>query len=201
LSVMPNIVLPLDWVKTLFSENGANFYADSASFFVKDPMQLNKFKASMQKFVLFPVNPQADEKAYGYALAVNDETFIRAAKSINDNLRLLRLFMPLLIIVTLLVGFVISYVMMQSRRSEFAVMRMLGMKMVSCLVIYLIENASISMVGALIGSVASILLTGASASAGFLAAAIFWAAYMLGVMASVLSLRRVSVITMLTKTD
>jgi cell division protein FtsX len=199
-TVIPDIIVPFEWVKTVFTEREVDFYADSTSFIVKDPVLLNEFKAKMKELNLLQVNPQVADMVSGDTLVINDETYIRSARSLQDNLRLLILCSPLLIAVTLFIGFVISNIMIQSRRSEFAVMRSLGVKKVSCLTVYLIESVIVAIIGAFIGAF-TLMLTGVPVITGLITLAVFLAAYMLGVLTAVQLLGRVSVITMLTKTD
>jgi hypothetical protein len=199
-TVIPDVIAPIKWVKAVFHENEVDFYADSASFSVKDPMALNEFKAAMKGMGLLPVNPQTADMASGDALVINDETFIRSAEGLQNNLRLLNLFSPLLMAVVLLIGFVVSHITIQNRQSEFAAMRSLGVKKTFCHAVYLIESIILTLIGGFIGA-STMLLAGVSVTAGLIAAMIFLLTYMLGVLTAVQLLGRVSVITMLTKPD
>lgn len=201
MTITPDIIVPIGWLKSVYNDNGVDFYADSVSFSVKDPMELNKFKAAMKELKLLPVNPQAAVTVAGSALVVNDETFIRSATSLKNNLLTLSLFLPLLITAVLASGYVVSNLMFQSRSVEYAVMRSLGMGKAACLAVFLFESAILALSGGLIGALMAALLAGANIVVIAVSVASFFAAYMLGVLTAVYALGRVGVINALTKAD
>ena len=95
---MPAIICWAGWVEELLSAYGLPFYADSASFFVRDPIRLNDFKAEMGKLGFVSVDPQAKPNLSGIGLSVNDKTFISSAGSLQKNLSLMRTFLPFILI-------------------------------------------------------------------------------------------------------
>lgn len=201
IAYIPDIIAPIGWVKSVYAENGAPFNADSASFSVKDPMNLNGFKAAMKELNLLPVNSRAANTAAGIALVVNDETFIQSVTSLKNNLLTLRLFFPVLISAILAAGYVVSNLVFQSRRGEYAIMRSLGMGKAACLAVFMGESAVLALAGGLIGGLTAVLFTGVSLTAFSVSAVFFFIAYMLGVFTAAYALGRVSVIDALTKID
>ena len=152
LTMLPNIIFPIGWAKKVFEECGSPFYLDSASFYVKDPLRLNEVKTFMKELHLLPVNPQASDSVSGSALMIHDETVIRSATSIQNNLTLLWLFSPALMAAALLASTVMSHLMMHGRRGEFAVMRSLGMTKQACLEVYLMEYGLLALPGGIAGA-------------------------------------------------
>ena len=89
--VPPEAILPLDCVRDAYHSQGIDFYADSGSFVVKDPFQLNALKEEMYHDAAFlPVITRAEYRYDGNALTIMDETFIRSAEALQGNLALLR---------------------------------------------------------------------------------------------------------------
>lgn len=200
-AVLPDIICPIGWVKSVFMECGADIWVNSASFTVSDPLNLDRFKDDMKKLGLKPVDPQAVGGVDGTALVVDDETFIRTATSLRNNLFLLRAFAPVLIAVVLLAGYVVSHLMTQNRRGEFAVMRSLGAGKLACYATLLIETAALAFAGSLVGTSSALLLTGVDPVAALAVAAVFFAVYLLGATIAVRMLGRLSVINILSKAE
>jgi hypothetical protein len=178
LTTTPDIIFPIDWAKKVFEECGTPFYVDSASFYVKDPLDLNNTKAFMKKIHLLPVNPLASDSVGGSSLVINDETFVRSATGIANNLTLLWIFSPFLIIAVLLASTVISHLVMQSRRGEFAIMRSLGLNKQDCLKVYLYENGLLAIPGGVAGALGVLAAASVPVSVAAAAVAVFAVAYM-----------------------
>ena len=199
---MPVMFCAAGWVEVLLDTYGLTFYADSVGFIVQDPHQLNEFKAKMKDLGLMSINPQADySSVVGTGLSVNDETFIQSATSLQKNLTLMRTFLPLVLLLIILIGYIASYLMMISRRPEIAQMRSLGVGHKMCAALLSTENAALALLGCLIGVMAASLLTGDRIWEGLIIAAAFFLSYMCGVVVAVLALGRFSVMKVLIKTE
>lgn len=123
----PEIILPFDCVREAYHSQGLDFYADSGSFVVKDPFQLNALKEQMYEEVKFlPVITRAEFRYDGNALTIMDEAFIRSAETLSKNLALLQGMLPFLVAIVVFIGYLCSYLSLQSRREEYALLRSLG---------------------------------------------------------------------------
>ncbi|MDE7357971.1 MAG: hypothetical protein K2N39_00825, partial [Lachnospiraceae bacterium] len=123
----PELVLPLDCVREAYHSQGIEFFADSGSFEVKDPFQLNALKAQMHDEVKFlPVITRAEYRYDGNALTVMDEAFIRSAETLTKNRSLLRGMLPFVVAIIVFIGYLCSYLSLQGRQEEYALMRSLG---------------------------------------------------------------------------
>ncbi|WMJ89121.1 FtsX-like permease family protein [Anaerocolumna sp. MB42-C2] len=193
----PQIVFPSKWVRNLYKQAGVMFFADSVRFRVADPLSLNEFKGEMKKLHLMPVISQAQHSHRGIALTVNDETFVRAASRLVDNITLMRVFTPFIFVTVGLVGFVMSYLMLQSRKSEIAIMLSLGMSRKNCFTLLFLENAAQNLMGSVIGVLSAALLTEVSVLLTLVVTGIFFACYMAGTMAAMILIGRFSVMTVL----
>lgn len=176
-----DILCPSGWAKEKHTEAGVNFYMDSAVFTVRDSMNLNAFKAAMKKCYLMPVDRLAEAKVYGDALSVQDETFIKTAARLKSDIAVLYAFAPIVFIVIALVGYALSYLLMQARRAEVVLMRSLGTSRGKCVAIMFFEYASLGLLGALLGMGSSMILTGFSGAAPLFAILSFFASFVIGI--------------------
>jgi ABC-type antimicrobial peptide transport system permease subunit len=200
--MMPNLICSVGWAEELLRAYDMDIYADSANFVVSEPLKLNEFKRAMDDLGFQSVNAQADSYSLGgIGLLVNDETFVRSAGSLQKNLTIMRVFMPFIILLIVLVGYIASYLVMQSRRMEVAVMRSLGVDQKNCILVLSAENAVLILLGCLIGVVAAVRMTGIGIWEMLMVTIVFFASYMGGVVAALLKLCRFSVMEVLTRSE
>jgi len=200
--ISPDVVLPIDWVRSAYDQIDASFYPTNASFAVADPLRLDEFKAEMQSFDLMETLPTANFSHNGSALIVGDKIFIEAASHLRENLRLLGFFLPFILAIVVFVGYLTSYLLMQNRRREFAVMRSLGTGQKTCFYTFMCETSVLSLSGGLLGSfVAVLIIQSAVIGVLFLSAGMFFVCYILGTAAALYGLGRFSVIDVLCQAD
>jgi hypothetical protein len=195
------VVFPVGWLRTIYAQQEVLFFADSAHFQVAQPLELNRFKAEMDKIGLLPVISQANATQRGTSLTVNDETFIKAATRVKENISLQQMLMPFVVLIVGLLGFVVSYLLLQSRRPEVAIMRSLGVSQKSCFVMLLFESAILELSGSLVGVVAASLLVDVDIVLGLAVVVPFFAVYMAGTAVALILLGRFSVMQVLTALD
>ena len=195
------VVFPIAWLRSQFSQQQVMFFADSARFRVSQPLELNRFKEEMDKLGLMPVVSQANSTQRGTSLTVNDETFIKAATRLKENITLQRMIMPFVILIVGLLGFVVSYLLLQSRRPEIAIMRSLGVSQRSCFVMLLFESAILELSGSLAGVAAASILVDVDIVLGLAVVIPFFAVYMAGTAVALILLGRFSVMQVLTALD
>lgn len=195
------VVFPVGWLRALYAQQQVMFFADSAHFLVARPLELNQFKAEMDKVGFMPVISQANSTQRGTSLTVNDETFIKAATRLKENISLQRLIMPFVILIVGLLGFVVSYLLLQSRRPEIAIMRSLGVSQKSCFIMLLFESAVLELCGSLAGVAAASLLVDVDIALGLAVVIPFFAVYMAGTAVALILLGRFSVMQVLTALD
>lgn len=195
------VLFPVKWLEKLHTQIGAPFFADSARFRVADPLQLNNFKAEMKKLGLLSVISEANYSQRGFALTVYDETFIKTATRLNENISLMKMLMPLVVGIIGLLGFVVSNLLLQSRRPEFAIMRSLGVSQKSCFFILFVENAILELAGSLAGVFVASFFIEANASIVCAVVLPFFVCYMTGTSVALILLGRFSVMQVLTALD
>lgn len=198
-SLVPQVILPVNWTQETFAGAGVEFYADSAAFTVSDALKLNAFKAQMQEFGLKSVQATAPLSHNGDALVVDDGNFVKAADHLKENLSLLTVFLYFILIIVAFTGYITSYLLMQSRRPEFAIMRSLGTSKKACFGTLFTESVTLQMIGGLLGFLVAMLMRTVSVDAIPVIIAVLF--FMVGTVAALLLLSRFSVMAILSRND
>lgn len=195
--VYPELILPIQAVENSYQKAGIPFLADSFSFRVKNPLELNDFKDEMHRLELLPVSAGSELHYEGNALVVEDETFIKTAERIEENLTLLRGFFPLIAVITAGVGYLTAHLFVQNRRQEYALLRSVGLgKGKSCLVFFL-EYFLLALCGCGLGSLCGWSGTAGGGRQSLMVAAIFLGCCLPGIAAALVSMGRGSVMQIL----
>ncbi len=152
-AMQTDIVIPGRTSQNLFAQFGLKFFADTVTFHVKDPMDLNGFKEEMQEIGLKEIIPEADTSYTGYALVVRDADFIASATHLRHSIELLQAFLPVVCILVLMIGYVVSFLAGNSRREEFSLMRLQGVKKFPAAFLFLTEQLILVLTGNVVGDV------------------------------------------------
>lgn len=193
----PQMLFPLESVRRIFREKGVAFTADSASFRVKDPFRLNACKEYMHELGFLSVVRDADFSYAGNALTIRDEDFINAAENLRETLTFLTGMLPFVVVILLFVGYLCSYLLIQSRKAEYATMRSVGMGWGHCFLVMLLENLMIEAAACGAVSLPALLTKAVSGRAVFISDAVFLLAFLLGSAAALWSFHRLSVMEVL----
>lgn len=195
-AVRADVVIPGRAARNLFAQSGLKFFADMVTFHVKNPLDLNGFKAAMQDIGLAEVSPEAGDSYTGYALTVRDADFIASATHLRHAAQLLQSFMPVVCVLVLLIGYVVSYLAGNSRREEFALMRLQGVKRFPAAFLFLAEQMLLVLVGNVVGDV--LVLPAAASISGILVVnGVLIGAYLIGAAAAYGQMSRGSVVYLL----
>ena len=195
------VIFPMKLLREEQAKAGSLFFADSAHFLVANPLKINAFKDQMHKAGLMSVISEANGLQRGNALTVHDETFIKTAARLKENITLTQILMPFVVVIVGFLGFVASYLLLQSRRPEFAIMRSLGVSRRSCFGMLLIESAVLELSGSLAGVAAASFLVNMNATLGLGVVVPFFFVYMAGTAVALAMLGRFSVMQVLTALD
>lgn len=199
---VPSIILPFRWAKAAFTKQNVPFVANAASFKVKNPLQINDFKKEMkEELQMLEINPMSDYAYSGNALAVNDETFIRSASSLQDNISLLNGFLPFVFIIVIFIGYITSYLLIQNRRGQYATMRSLGVSSRMCFFTLSAESIMVELTGGIFGIILSVLLTRQIGIIQLYTFLLFIFCYVCGTTVALYQLGRISVMKALAQKD
>lgn len=197
----PNVIAPLRYIREAFREVDAPYFVHSMRFTLADALNINVFKEEAAEIGFKPRNPQEGMDVVGSALILYDEAFIKTFEQLNENINLMRLFAPLVFTAIALISFLCAFLLMQSRKSELAIMRSLGVSRIGCFLSLLLENLVLSLIGGLIGFLIGIFGIQSGLQSALMILLLFLLLYLLGAAIAVLFLNRFSVMAILTKTD
>lgn len=196
-----DIHIPLDHAKELFAESKNTYYASSMSFRVKEPKLLNELKAEMQALGLQTIQSGAKETFYGRALGIEDATFIEASIKLENNKTLLQSFLPVILLLLLVAQYLVSYLLLQSRRQEFAIMRALGKSKKDCRKSLMAEQMTLVFAGVIAASIVCRLVMKMEWIMILVIMAVFMGIAIFGVYSAIWMLGRFRVSAVLTRRD
>lgn len=111
------LYVPIRWLRQASQAAGAELTYSSCGAVLKDPRQLNRFKATVESMGFLDVDPESYDEFNGAALLVDDGDFIAAAERLGKNITSFRRFLfPFFGLVTGLVMLVIFLILRGSRR-------------------------------------------------------------------------------------
>lgn len=82
------------------------------------------------------------------AIVIDDDAFIESVSSLTKHISRLQALYPALFALTMVIGYVVSYLLMLSRRGEMAVMRLLGAQRGRMFLSFFLEQALLCLLGA-----------------------------------------------------
>lgn len=134
-------------------------HTDSLRFSIKDNHQIDNIKTLLTRYFTNVDNSGALKEHLGsnilthyeYAITVYDGTLNKTASILKDNIRVLEILRPIIIIISFLIGFVASFLFVRNRKPEFAVMRSLGTKKRMVFGEVFIEQFSLGIIGTTLG--------------------------------------------------
>jgi ABC-type antimicrobial peptide transport system permease subunit len=163
---------------------------------VADPLQLNKFKKEMKSIGLLQKSPTADYNYQGISLTVRDSTFRFLGNQLLQSIDTLQSFLPLVGITIVCIGYITSFLLINTRQKEFALMRAIGVGRGMCFRLFLLEQLLIILVGEILGGGIAFLLFQSSVTVA-IAGSIFFISYLSGCMFALWRMGRTSVINAL----
>lgn len=195
-AIATDVILPAKAARNIFEQFGLKFFADTITFHVKDPLNLNAFKADMREIGLMETSAEAMGSYTGRALTVRDANFIASATDLRHHIELMSFFFPAVCILVLLIGYVVSYLSGNSRRDEFALLRLQGVDTRKSSVLFLSEQMILVLIGNLIGDVAVALIS-LSLPTMAVVNVVLLGAYMIGAAAAYRQMSKGSVVYLL----
>lgn len=195
-AIHTDVIIPAKAARNLFRQFNLKFFADTVTFHVANPLQLNAFKEEMRNIGLMETSVEAGDSYTGCALIIRDAEFIASATDLQRSIALLQSFFPVVCILVLLIGYVVSYLSGSSRKDEFALLRLQGIKKTKTSLFFLAEQIILVLTGNLLGDVVMIPTTPAFSVMVFVNSIIL-AAYLIGAAAAYGQMSRGSVLYLL----
>lgn len=194
ISVTPDILVPFHLVRGICRQKEIDFYADSISFWLSDTLQLNEFKKEMKALGLRDMAPLSDDHTLnGTALTVNDAAFIDSANHLRQVIDAVRAFFPFLLVLIVCVGYLVTLLLLHSRKKEVALLRSIGLGRWRCFRIFFMEQLLLVAAGVVLGSLLSVLIQGNYGADSVLSGCLVGIFYMLGNSLAIWRILKVSV--------
>lgn len=194
-AISTDVVIPARAARNLFKQSGLTFFADTVTFHVGNPLLLNDFKEEMQNIGLMETSAEAGDSYTGCALAVRDAEFIASATDLRRSIEMLQSFFPVVCILVLLIGYVVSSLAGSSRREEFALMRLQGVKRRRAFLPFLEEQMLLVALGCLVGDAVAVAVSPVSVIVKV--NGVLLLAYLIGAMAAYGQMSRKNVVSLL----
>ena len=197
-SMAAEVMLPIGAVRQLYEENDKVYFASSLRFTVKDPMKLNELKQDLREPGLTPVVPGSPENYAGSALRMEDDVFIQAALGLEKSISLLEGFLPFVLLIVVLSGYIVPHLLFQGRKGEYAIMRALGTSKRRCTLVFFAEHMLLAACGGAAGAVIGAMFGTADILTAWMVWGIFLCCYTLGAAAALWMFGRMSIAAVLT---
>lgn len=198
----PDILVPFSVVRRCHERQGIPFEANSANFMVSDTLRLNEFKQEMKALGLQSAVPLSTEISYtGNVLNVNDSVFIHAANRLRKLIDTVSAFFPFLLALIVCVGYLVTLLLLHSRKQEMALLRSIGVSRGRCFGIFFKEQLLLAVAGISLGSLLAVLLQGNYGGGSVMAGCLVGVFYMLGNGLALWKLLKVSVMEALFRAD
>lgn len=192
--VPPDVIVPFYAVRKSYAEEGIPFFASSASFVLSDALCMNAFKQEMKDLGFRSIAPTVpDNSLNGVALHVNDAAFIRTAQHLRQVIDTVRAFFPFLLLLIVGVGYLITLLLLQSRKNEMALLRSIGLNRRKCFRVFFVDQLTLVITGVVAGSVLSVLIQGNYGGNSALAGGLVGVCYLAGNSLALWKLLKVSV--------
>lgn len=195
-AIATDVIIPAKTAQNLFKQSGLTFFADTVTFHVGNPLRLNAFKEEMKDIGLMETSAEAGDSYTGCALTVRDANFITSAADLKRAIKLMRSFFPVVCILVLMIGYVVSFLSGNSRKEEFALLRLQGVKKMSVSLLFLAEQMILVLAGNLAGAVIIALISPAFTTMALVNTLVL-VAYLIGSAAACGQMSRGSVVYLL----
>lgn len=168
------VYLPWGFTKSLMEDCFHYVSCDSLQFYVRDNRQIQTLYDRVQRWFQ-PVDIQGGDTLYSYALTIYDQQYFSTLATLQQNIRRSQYTIPILLMLVVLAGALLSFLAVRSTRRSYALMRIQGLSRAGLLTTILVELLLPTLVGC--GLAAAIWWQ-------WLPLVLFFACYLLGGMAA-----------------
>lgn len=172
------------------------FQLASCSFTIRDNHILTETKQALYEYFDHP-SPSQTNQFTTAGLLVHDEIYLQSLKELQDNLVMLRVILPVLILITGCVGFLSSYLSNRRRKKELAVMRCIGIKRRGVFWQVFLEQGLLAVCGCGVGLLLGLVLGEALSTGALGLIAILLAIDLLGAAVAALQISSVNVMELM----
>lgn len=120
------VYLPWGYAQRLMEERFHYISCDSLQFYVRDNRQIQTLYDRVKRWFQ-PVDIQGGDALYPYALTIYDQQYWSAVATLQQNIRRSQYTIPILLVLVVLAGALISFLSVRSARRSYALMRLQGL--------------------------------------------------------------------------
>ena len=165
-------------------------------FTLASPRQLDDFRNYLEEHDFSQVGNLTRNRT---TVVLQDQSFVETVGGLGRYVTFSRILMPVLCAAVGLLGFIISWLMVNGRRMEFAILRGLGASQGRVFCSFFLEQGALALLGCVLGG---LVLTATGAGwAGWLAAAGFLVCYLIGCALAVLAVGRTKLMSLLSERE
>ena len=195
------VVVPVNWLRSIVEETGTAFYYDSARCTMKDPLKLNDFKADMEEKHFGEVVSTADDRRSGDKLIIQDKIFVETASKLLENINTLRWFQIPFYVIIVLIIILVSFLILRSYRQEMAIASSLGRSKLLCAASFFLETILLYLLGCIIVLPMLMGVAGIELVNMLILCLLFLACACIGIWGALILLSRFDTLALLTKID
>ena len=161
-------------------------------FTLNDPSQLDALRDYLQENGYTRVDGRRASRS---AMLLYDRAFVETTSGLGRYIGFSQLLFPVLFVLVAVLGFIISWLLINSRRMEFAILRGLGTGRCRVFLSFFLEQAMLCLLGCAMGA---LVLGAATGSVSWLPViGIFAGCYLLGTALSILAIGRTNLMLLL----
>ena len=180
------------WVKTVTFRPLMKYNA--VNFTLNNTRELEVLKDKLDELGYSTVGKFSRQRVF---LVIEDQTLMETVNNLNRHISYMEIVYNAMYALSIGIGFVVSYLLIKTRKSEFAVMRSTGAGAFRTFVVFFAEQAVLCLVGTLLGGAIGLLMPGGMHALRLYAILGYALCYWLGSAVSVAMTNRVNVLSIL----
>ncbi len=186
---------------TNYEDRDHYFYSTTSfqtcTFSLQDSKQIGVFRDYLAAQRISQVRHPGQNRL---TVILHDQSFIEAAEGLNRYISFSKILFPVLFIVVGLLGFVISWLMINGRRMEFAILRGLGTSEKNVFFSFFLEQGVLCLIGSLLSCITLCLLTTPGLLV-WLSVLLFTGCYLVGCSVAVKSISKTNLMALLSERE
>lgn len=179
-----------------FFQTGEPYRAESLSFILRDNHRLEEFK-KVSNAHIDGSGPHIPGVIDRVSLKIHDQQFNTVRFSLERNIKMLQLLIPLLNFLAIAIGFWVSYIFIRNRKHEFSLMACLGTAKPKVFLLVFVEMALLMFTGISLGTV--FYMVAVSLTIDIYITLVLFLCFMLGASAAIVRILLTNVLSLLSK--
>ncbi len=167
---------------------------NAVNFTLNNTRELEVLKDKLDELGYSTVGKFSRQRVF---LVIEDQTLMETVNNLNRHISYMEIVYNAMYALSIGIGFVVSYLLIKTRKSEFAVMRSTGAGAFRTFVVFFAEQAVLCLVGTLLGGAIGLLMPGGMHALRLYAILGYALCYWLGSAVSVAMTNRVNVLSIL----